>query len=149
MCSDQDPHQCSHFLSNCSLSDVYPDSLLTSSFIVQTGPPKQRIVTLAHNYFSFFLLLLVSLKLEHYTRECEFRNFDIIKKQRKKTKQHKKKHKNLWLNFCLNKECPKLLCGLSIGHRRRQTIPMRNSSGEKGILQGITVCLVSAVLSTM
>ena len=31
----------------------------------------------------------------------------------------------------LNKECPKLLCGLGIGHRRRQTIPMWNSSGEK------------------
>ena len=70
----------------------------------------------------------------------------------KKQKQHKKttkQHKNFWLNFCLNKECPKLLCGLGICHRRRQTIPMWNSSGEKGILQGITVCLVSAVLSTM
>ena len=33
---------------------------------------------------------------------------------------------------CLDKDCPKLLCGLGIGHRRRQTIPMwgeRNSSG--------------------
>ena len=39
----------------------------------------------------------------------------IIKKQQKK-------HKNFWLSFCLNKECPKLLCGLDIGHRRRQTI---------------------------
>ena len=27
----------------------------------------------------FFLSLLVSLKLEHYTRECEFGNFDEIK----------------------------------------------------------------------
>ena len=25
--------------------------------------------------------------------------------------------KNTWLNFCLNEECPKLLCGLDIGHR--------------------------------
>ena len=25
------------------------------------------------NLFSFFLSLLVSLKLEHYTKECEFR----------------------------------------------------------------------------
>ena len=99
---------------------------------------------------SFFLSLLVSLILEHYTRECEFGNFDKIKKQ----KQHKKQtiqkiHKNFSLIFWLNKECPKLLCGLGICHRRRQTIPMWNSSGEKGILQGITVCLVSAVLSTM
>ena len=56
------------------------------------------------------------------------------------------------MNFCLNKECPKLLCGLGICHRRRQTIPKWNSSGGGGgggILQGITVCLVSAVLSTM
>ena len=61
----------------------------------------------------------------------------------------KKKKKNFWLNFWLNKEYPKLLCGLGIGHRRRQTVPKWNSSGEKGILQGITVCLVSAVFSTI
>ena len=36
------------------------------------------------------------------------------------------------LNFCLSKECPKLLCELGIAHRRRQTIPMWNSSGGKG-----------------
>ena len=53
------------------------------------------------------------------------------------------------MNFCLIKECPKLLCGHYLVHRRKQTIPMWNSSGEKEILQGITVCLVSAVLSTM
>ena len=41
------------------------------------------------------------------------------------------KQKNFWLNFCLNKEWPKLLCGLDIDHRRRQTIPMWNCSGEK------------------
>ena len=35
------------------------------------------------------------------------------------------------MEFLLNKECPKLLCGLGIGHRRRQTIPMWNSSGER------------------
>ena len=95
---------------------------------------------------SFFLSLSIyigSLIHEHYTRECEFGNFDKIKNK------NTKKHKNFWLNFCLNKKCHKLLCGLGICHRRRQTIPMRNSSGEKGILQGITVCLVSAVLSTM
>ena len=78
-------------------------------------------------------------------------NLEILinKKTTTKNKKTKNKHKNHWLNFCLNKKCPKLLCGLGIGHRRRQTIPMRNSSGGKGILQGITVCLVSAVLSTV
>ena len=34
---------------------------------------------------------------------------------------------------------------MDIGHRRRQTLPVWNSSWGKGILQGITVCLVSAV----
>ena len=42
--------------------------------------------------------------------------FDKIKKKKKKkktqNKTQKKTHKNCWLNFCLNKECPKLLCGL-------------------------------------
>ena len=106
--------------------------------------------------FSFFLSFFTgSLIHEHYTREYEFGNFDKIKNKKhthtkkKKKKTHTKKHKNFWLNFCLNNECPKLLCGLGICHRRRQTIPMWNSSGEKRILQGITVCLVSAVLSTM
>ena len=37
--------------------------------------------------------------------------------------------KNFKLCFWLNEECPKLLCGLDIGHSRRQTIPMWNSSG--------------------
>ena len=73
--------------------------------------------------------------------------FKLGKMRKNKTTQ--KNHENFWLNFCLNKECPKLLCGLGICHRRRQTIPMWNSLGEKGILQGITVCLVSVVLSTM
>ena len=79
-------------------------------------------------FLSFFLSIFTgSLIHEHYTRECEFGNFDKIKN---KTTQ-KKQHKNLWLNFCLNKECPKLLCGLGICLRRRQTIPMWNSTGEK------------------
>ena len=105
---------------------------------------------------SFLLSILSiytgSLIHEHNTRECEFGNFDKIKNKNKTKKQdNRKKHKNFWLNFCLNNECPKLLCGLGICHRRRQTIPMWNSSwgGGEGILQGITVCLVSAVLSTM
>ena len=37
-------------------------------------------------YLSFFQSLLVSLKLEHYTRECEFRKFDKIK-NKNNTKQ--------------------------------------------------------------
>ena len=110
---------------------------------------KHRII----NYLSvsFFLSFVTgSLIHEHYTRECEFGNFDKIKNKNNTKKQNNtKKHKNFWLNFCLNKECPKLLCGLGICHRRRQTIPMWNSSGGKGILQGITECQVSAVLSTM
>ena len=82
---------------------------------------------------SFFLSIFTgSLIHEHYTRECEFGNFDKIKnKKHTKKKKNTKKHKNFWLNFCLNKECPKLLCGLGICHRRRQTIPMWNSTGGK------------------
>ena len=38
---------------------------------------------------------------------------------------------------------------IMVSVHRRQTIQMWNSSGEKGIVQGTTVCLVSAVLSTM
>ena len=90
---------------------------------------------------SFFLSLLVRSYMSITPGSA---NLEILIK-----KKNTKKYKNFWLNFCLNKECPKLLCGLGICHRRRQTIPMWNSSGEKGILQGITVCLVSAVLSTM
>ena len=114
--------------------------LVTSNFLPVENPT-----------LSFFLSIFTgSLIYEHYTRECEFGNFDKIKNTKhKKNKTTQKKHKNFWLNFCLNKECPKLLCGLGICHRRRQTIPMWNSTGEKRILQGITVCLVSAVLSTM
>ena len=44
---------------------------------------------------SFFLSIFTgSLIHEHYTRECEFGNFDKIKnKKHKKTKQHKKNTK--------------------------------------------------------
>ena len=44
---------------------------------------------------SFFLSIFTgSLIHEHYTRECEFGNFDKIKnKKHKKTKQHKKTQK--------------------------------------------------------
>ena len=120
------------------IDTVFEDSSLT-------------LLKTVHQHFfpSFFLSLLVLLILEHYTRECEFGNFDKMKNKNNTHKKTQKKHKNFWLNFRLNKECPKLLCGLGIGHKRRQTIPMWTSWGEKGILQGITVCLVSAVLSTM
>ena len=83
--------------------------------------------------FNSFLSIFTGFA-QHYTRDCEFGNFDKIKnKNNSKTKQKQhKKHKNFWLNFYLSKECPKLLCGLGIGHRRRQTIPMWISSGGKG-----------------
>ena len=46
-------------------------------------------------------------------------------------------------------ECPKLLSSLGIDHRRRKTIPLWNSTGEKRVLQGITVCLVSTILGSV
>ena len=52
--------------------------------------------------------------------------------------------KSFWLSH-LN-ECPEILCGLSCDHRWSQTIPMRNSPWEKGILQGITISLGPAIL---
>ena len=100
---------------------------------------------------SFFLSLLVRSYMSITPGSANLEILIKKTKQKKNTKNKttQKKHKNFWLNFCLNKECPKLLCGRGICHRRRQTIPKWNSSGEKGILQGITVCLVSVVLSTM
>ena len=45
----------------------------------------------AISFFLFFLsTILVSLKLEHYVRECEFLNFDKIKN---KNNNNKKTHK--------------------------------------------------------
>ena len=42
-------------------------------------------------FLSFFLSFFTgSLIHEHYTRECEFGNFDKIKKKKKKKKTHKK-----------------------------------------------------------
>ena len=43
----------------------------------------RQINVLCRLSLSFFLSLLASLKLEHYTRECEFRNFDKIKNKSK------------------------------------------------------------------
>ena len=99
---------------------------LAKSMVLHT----QELYTWPQVFF-FLSLFTGSLILEHYTRGCKFGNFDKIKKQKqhKKTKQHNTK--NFWLNFCLNKECPKLLCGLGVCHRRRQTILMWNSSGVK------------------
>ena len=49
----------------------------------------------------FFLSLLVSLILEHYTRECEFGTFDKIKKTKKtqKNKITQKKTQTLLAEF--------------------------------------------------
>ena len=67
---------------------------------------------------SFFLTVSTGpLHLEYYARDCEFCSLQ-------------KKTKKLLAVFLLNVECPKFLCGLGIGQRRRQTIPVRNSSGE-------------------
>ena len=60
-----------------------------------------------------------------------------------------KNKKNLSAVFWLNEECPKLLSSLGNDHQRRKTIPLWNSSGEKWVLQGITVCLVSTILGTV
>ena len=46
-------------------------------------------------FLSFFLSIFTgSLIHEHYTRECEFGNFDKIKKKHTKKKKKKKKKKN-------------------------------------------------------
>ena len=37
--------------------------------------------------------------------------------------------------FLLNVKCPKLLCGVGICHRGRQTIPMWNSLGVVGVFR--------------
>ena len=49
------------------------------------------------SFFLFYLSIFTgSLIYEHYTRECQFGNFDKIKnKKHKKTKQHKKTQKLL------------------------------------------------------
>ena len=47
---------------------------------------------------SFLSTILASLKLEHYARECEFWNFDKIKKNKIKTKQ---KNTKLLADFLL------------------------------------------------
>ena len=60
-------------------------------------------------------------------------NFEEKKNKPKKTKTKTKKttRKVFRLCFWLNEECPKLLSSLGIGHRRRKTIPLWNSPGEK------------------
>ena len=69
---------------------------------------KQKIYkcyyNLNHSGLSFFLSIYTGSHIhEHYTRECEFGNFDKIKNKKKHTKNKttQKKHKNFWLNFCL------------------------------------------------
>ena len=75
-------------------------------------------------YLSIYLSLLVRSNLSITPESANF------KKNKNNTKKQNNT-KNFWLNVCLNKEWPKLLCGLGICHRRRHTIPMWNSSGEK------------------
>ena len=77
---------------------------------------------MAH-YFLFLSNILALLKLERA-------NFEILIKKKKK-KNNKNKTTKKQQQFFLIKECPKLLCGLDIGYRRRQTIPMWNSLGKK------------------
>ena len=122
---------------------------------IYTGPSSSNFFFLSLLVRSYMSITPGSANLEILIKKKKKKKKHTKKKKKHTKKKHKKKnntkkkHKNFWLNFCLNKECPKLLCGLGICHRRRQTIPMWNSTGEKRILQGITVCLVSAVLSTM
>ena len=126
----------------CSVTKKVSDKIVKPANI----PAHQvRISLYRCVYISFFLSywLLSNLSITPGSA-----NFEILTKNKKqnnnKTTTTKK---NFWLNFCLNKECPKILCGLDIGHRRRQTIPIRNSSGEKGILQGISPAVENPDLS--
>ena len=61
------------------------------------GEHKKQVNKPIYFVGTFFLSIFTgSLIYEHYTRECEFRNFDKIKnKKHKKTKQHKKTQKLL------------------------------------------------------
>ena len=88
--------------------------------------------------------MLVLLILEHYTRECEFGNFDKIK-----NKNNTKKHKNFWLNFCLIRSALNSSVDWVLATEGDRLFQCGIVRGVKGILQGITVCLVSEVLSTM
>ena len=64
-----------------------------------------------------------SIKLRSLHQGVRIWNFE------EKTKQKNKK--SLRQCFWLNEECPKLLSSLGIDHRRRKTIPLRNSLGKK------------------
>ena len=99
-------------------------------------------------YFIYLSLFTGTIACDHYARECEFGILKNKTKQKTKTKQKKNK-KNLSTVFWLNEVCPKLLSSLGIDHRRRKTIPLWNSSGNKWIIQSITVCLVSTILGTV
>ena len=143
-------------MNNCRLLVTFAISITQ----IGTDRTAKKIITLVVCPLSIYRqsIVLASLILKHYVREYLFWNFDKKQNnnyspQRKTTTPNplppQKKSTKTFGWFCLNTECPKLLCGLGNGQRRRQTIPMWTSSREKGILQGITVCLVSAVLSTM
>ena len=62
--------------------------------------------------FLFFLSLLVRSYLSITPGSATLEILINKKTQKKHTKKPTKTQKNFWLNFCLNKECPKLLCGL-------------------------------------
>ena len=57
--------------------------------------------------------------------------------------------KNHLAVFLLNEECPKLLSGLGINHRRRKTISPWNSTGKMSFSGHHTICLVSTILGTV
>ena len=81
--------------------------VFSKKFLNEKSKLLQLKIASTMSTISFFLSIFTgSLIYEHYTRECEFGNFDKIKnKKHKKTKQHKKTQK-LLAEFCLNKECP-------------------------------------------
>ena len=74
----------------CKYIGLFRKNMKQSSFLKPQGLNYSPDVWYVASPFflSFFLSFLVSFILEHYTRECEFGNFDKIKKQ----KQHKKQN---------------------------------------------------------
>ena len=67
----------------CLRFEIMAQKMMSRSFV-------KRLANL-----SLFLSLLVSLKLEHYTRECKFRNFGVIKKKHSQKKNNTIKQKPL------------------------------------------------------
>ena len=125
------------------------------------------ILKMLHYRFIFFFNLAAILEickvdsedyLSFYTGLAHTRTlrqgvlfFELLIKNNNKNKTQQKKSQNFWLNFCLNKKCPKLLCGLGIAHSRRQTFPIWNSSGENEFFRASLYVwyIVSTMLSTI